>query len=234
MQARMQKQASARSGRNVVVSYTEPDASAVDGSEEDEEDEDEEDAPCEICRSSANDKQMLLCDGCDKGYHTFCLKPKLKGIPDGDWFCPNCKEKGKKEEDEDGADEVRSKLVERYGSGDKCDICARLGGGRRRPALAPRGEESQLQRGRLLQIARGRRLARWWQDGREEGVPDGRHEGQGGQDDQERQDGGGREARGERLGGGSDGDRPRGRFGPPSLPRYALYGEPLWNGTTGA
>jgi uncharacterized Zn finger protein (UPF0148 family) len=99
----MQKQASARSGRNVVVSYTEPDASAVDGSEEDEEDEedeDEEDAPCEICRSSANDKQMLLCDGCDKGYHTFCLKPKLKGIPDGDWFCPKCQEKeNEKEED---------------------------------------------------------------------------------------------------------------------------------------
>ncbi len=36
---------------------------------------------------------MLLCDGCDRGHHTYCLKPKLKNIPDGDWYCSECKPK---------------------------------------------------------------------------------------------------------------------------------------------
>ena len=33
---------------------------------------------------------MLLCAGCDHGYHTYCLKPPLKEVPDGDWFCYDC------------------------------------------------------------------------------------------------------------------------------------------------
>ena len=28
---------------------------------------------------------------CDDGYHTTCLKPKLKSIPNGEWFCVACK-----------------------------------------------------------------------------------------------------------------------------------------------
>jgi len=36
---------------------------------------------------------MLLCDRCDNAYHMYCLKPKLKSIPQGDWFCPECKPK---------------------------------------------------------------------------------------------------------------------------------------------
>ena len=36
---------------------------------------------------------MLICDGCEEGYHTFCLVPKLKGIPRGDWFCTTCAER---------------------------------------------------------------------------------------------------------------------------------------------
>ena len=34
--------------------------------------------------------QILLCDECDAGFHTACLRPPLMLIPDGDWFCPNC------------------------------------------------------------------------------------------------------------------------------------------------
>ena len=34
--------------------------------------------------------QILLCDSCDGGYHTACLRPPLMLIPDGDWFCPTC------------------------------------------------------------------------------------------------------------------------------------------------
>merc|ERR1719319_1561179 len=34
---------------------------------------------------------MLLCDGCDNGYHTFCCSPPIEEIPEGDWFCIKCK-----------------------------------------------------------------------------------------------------------------------------------------------
>lgn len=34
--------------------------------------------------------QILLCDLCDRGYHTACLRPPLMLIPDGEWFCPPC------------------------------------------------------------------------------------------------------------------------------------------------
>jgi [histone H3]-trimethyl-L-lysine4 demethylase len=33
---------------------------------------------------------MLLCDGCDCGYHIFCLDPPLSSIPRGQWFCHTC------------------------------------------------------------------------------------------------------------------------------------------------
>ena len=36
---------------------------------------------------------MLLCDGCDQGFHTYCLRPRLFTVPSGDWYCPDCKEK---------------------------------------------------------------------------------------------------------------------------------------------
>jgi hypothetical protein len=36
---------------------------------------------------------MLLCDGCNLGFHTYCLRPPLAAIPDTDWFCLSCKNK---------------------------------------------------------------------------------------------------------------------------------------------
>ena len=58
---------------------------------------------CEVCNRSDNDDSLLLCDGCNKGYHMFCLNPPLKGcddcfrsfvdIPEGDWYCPECLKK---------------------------------------------------------------------------------------------------------------------------------------------
>ena len=35
-------------------------------------------ARCRICRRKSDPDNMLLCDGCDKGHHIYCLKPKLK------------------------------------------------------------------------------------------------------------------------------------------------------------
>lgn len=46
---------------------------------------------CVTCRSSKSPEYTLLCDECNKGYHTFCLKPKVKVIPEGNWYCPKCK-----------------------------------------------------------------------------------------------------------------------------------------------
>merc|ERR1719232_2262555 len=48
---------------------------------------------CKICRRKVDPDKMLLCDRCDNAYHMYCLKPKLKSIPEGDWFCPECKPK---------------------------------------------------------------------------------------------------------------------------------------------
>ncbi|KAM7048935.1 bromodomain adjacent to zinc finger domain protein 2B isoform 11-T16 [Acridotheres tristis] len=45
---------------------------------------------CQICRKGDNEELLLLCDGCDKGCHTYCHRPKISTIPDGDWFCPAC------------------------------------------------------------------------------------------------------------------------------------------------
>lgn len=45
---------------------------------------------CEVCKGGENDEMMLLCDGCDDAYHTYCLNPPLHSIPPGDWRCIHC------------------------------------------------------------------------------------------------------------------------------------------------
>lgn len=30
---------------------------------------------------------MLVCDMCDKGYHTFCLQPAIDTLPTNGWRC---------------------------------------------------------------------------------------------------------------------------------------------------
>jgi histone demethylase JARID1 len=35
--------------------------------------------------------KILLCDECERGFHTYCLNPPLTSIPDTDeWYCPSC------------------------------------------------------------------------------------------------------------------------------------------------
>uniref|UniRef100_A0A3B4T426 Bromodomain adjacent to zinc finger domain protein 1A n=1 Tax=Seriola dumerili TaxID=41447 RepID=A0A3B4T426_SERDU len=50
-------------------------------------------ARCRICRRKGDADNMLLCDSCDRGHHTHCLRPRLKAVPEGDWFCPDCRPK---------------------------------------------------------------------------------------------------------------------------------------------
>nr|DBA32883.1 TPA: hypothetical protein GDO54_000636 [Pyxicephalus adspersus] len=45
---------------------------------------------CIYCRKGDNDDCLLLCDSCDRGCHTYCHRPRMTEIPEGDWFCPNC------------------------------------------------------------------------------------------------------------------------------------------------
>ena len=47
-------------------------------------------AACVVCHSLEDDSNMLLCDGCDRGHHIYCVVPPLDAIPDGDWFCAAC------------------------------------------------------------------------------------------------------------------------------------------------
>uniref|UniRef100_A0A672IR07 [histone H3]-trimethyl-L-lysine(4) demethylase n=1 Tax=Salarias fasciatus TaxID=181472 RepID=A0A672IR07_SALFA len=45
---------------------------------------------CLVCGRGDEEDRLLLCDGCDDSYHTFCLIPPLQDIPKGDWRCPKC------------------------------------------------------------------------------------------------------------------------------------------------
>ena len=40
--------------------------------------------------SEENDRFMLFCDICDRGFHTYCLRPPLESPPEGEWGCPIC------------------------------------------------------------------------------------------------------------------------------------------------
>ncbi|CAJ0603935.1 unnamed protein product [Cylicocyclus nassatus] len=49
---------------------------------------------CEICGGGQHEELLLICDQCDKGFHTYCLTPPLDGVPATEqWFCPQCEER---------------------------------------------------------------------------------------------------------------------------------------------
>ncbi len=45
---------------------------------------------CTLCKASGNEQELLLCDLCDRGFHTFCLNPPLHQAPSGRWVCDDC------------------------------------------------------------------------------------------------------------------------------------------------
>lgn len=55
----------------------------------------DENIACEICKSldsrTTVKGDMLLCDGCNKGYHQKCVTPHVMLIPKDKWFCTSCK-----------------------------------------------------------------------------------------------------------------------------------------------
>ena len=46
------------------------------------------DVKCSACADPSEDEPILLCDGCDLGFHLHCVR--LDSVPEGDWFCPGC------------------------------------------------------------------------------------------------------------------------------------------------
>ncbi|XP_063639705.1 PHD and RING finger domain-containing protein 1 isoform X13 [Pan troglodytes] len=52
--------------------------------------EEEDPTFCEVCGRSDREDRLLLCDGCDAGYHMECLDPPLQEVPVDEWFCPEC------------------------------------------------------------------------------------------------------------------------------------------------
>uniref|UniRef100_A0A1A9VP08 PHD finger protein 10 n=1 Tax=Glossina austeni TaxID=7395 RepID=A0A1A9VP08_GLOAU len=95
---------------------------------------------CQFCTSGENEDKLLLCDGCDKGYHTYCFKPKMENIPEGDWYCYECVNKATNER--------------------KCIVC----GGHRLPPvgkmiycdLCPRAYHADCYIPPLLKVPRGK------------------------------------------------------------------------------
>ena len=42
---------------------------------------------CLSCGIDNDHANLLLCEGCNDEYHTYCLDPPLNAVPSGDWFC---------------------------------------------------------------------------------------------------------------------------------------------------
>ena len=49
----------------------------------------EADHRCEVCRRVDSPDTMLLCDGCNLGYHMECLSSPMVEVPMGEWYCPS-------------------------------------------------------------------------------------------------------------------------------------------------
>lgn len=50
------------------------------------------DLACQVCtgKASLRGNPILVCDGCERGWHKLCLQPPLRRLPSGTWFCTAC------------------------------------------------------------------------------------------------------------------------------------------------
>ncbi|XP_047011907.1 bromodomain adjacent to zinc finger domain protein 2B isoform X9 [Ictalurus punctatus] len=87
---------------------------------------------CQLCQKGDNEELLLLCDGCDKGCHTYCHNPQITTIPEGDWFCPACIAKAS-----DSPQKSKKQASRNSGGGEK------LSGGKRSKKACVTGEDSE-------------------------------------------------------------------------------------------
>ncbi|KAI9273412.1 chromatin remodelling complex Rsc7/Swp82 subunit-domain-containing protein [Helicostylum pulchrum] len=45
---------------------------------------------CCVCKSAGDESTLMICDGCDRGWHTGCCNPPVENVPEGSWLCPLC------------------------------------------------------------------------------------------------------------------------------------------------
>eukprot|EP00249_Psilotum_nudum_P013656 c24443_g1_i2 orf=966-2783(+) len=63
----------------------------------------------DLCAECGDGGDLLLCDGCPRSYHTECAG--LAEIPDGDWFCLNCRDQAGSEKKSFGKKSVKPSEV---------------------------------------------------------------------------------------------------------------------------
>ncbi|XP_069821575.1 PHD and RING finger domain-containing protein 1 [Dendropsophus ebraccatus] len=74
--------------------------------------EDDNPTNCEVCGRSDREDRLLLCDGCDAGYHMECLTPPINAVPVDEWFCPECAANNQPDDDAVSEGEVTSLLAD--------------------------------------------------------------------------------------------------------------------------
>ena len=48
---------------------------------------------CSVCSSGLDENMIVICDNCDRGFHTNCRSPPIDlEKNEGDWFCTECQE----------------------------------------------------------------------------------------------------------------------------------------------
>ncbi|CAG9463437.1 unnamed protein product [Pedinophyceae sp. YPF-701] len=75
--------------------------------------DDVDELTCSRCRSGAHEDRLLICDGCSRGWHTFCVE--LDGVPAGAWHCPACRPT-------DFAPSVVAAVAERHASDEEAEV----------------------------------------------------------------------------------------------------------------
>lgn len=51
-----------------------------------------QDMTCEICNKNYDDDdvKLIICDECNRGFHTYCLNPPKDEIPEEAFYCKQC------------------------------------------------------------------------------------------------------------------------------------------------
>lgn len=70
----------------------EPSLQTSPGDDVDESDVEEDVKVCDICGDAGREDLLAVCSRCSDGAeHTYCMRVMLDKVPEGDWFCEECK-----------------------------------------------------------------------------------------------------------------------------------------------